>query len=574
MDSRRALRLACAAVVAAILSPLTEPLPAQEPPADPGASFEEELSVEVVNVDVWVTDRKGRPVTDLARDDFKLLEDGKPVEIRYFDAYGAPGEVRAEGSATAADPAAEVSREPRSLVIYLDDSKLGPAGRRRVLEDLRELLGGGEALADRYMVVLYDGAPKIVQPFTTDRSAVADVLQRLATLPSGGIHVDLERRRAYRRMQEVYEGYQSGFAAERLCPGDPCRCGWDEMLGAAVEYAEWSAGRVRASAGGLSQIATALAGVPGKKFVLYVSDGIDQQPGLDLFHYVAEVCPGQAMQVTPYYTAYDQTLAFHDLVARANSHGVTFFPVEAQGAGTDVDVSEGSSNLRPSTLIRRIRDDNAEIPLSHMALSTGGRAILNANELGPELARVAEDFDSHYSLGFVPAHRGDGRLHRVEVEVAGRGLRVRHREVYWDQPFKERLASRTFGTLLLGTEHDPLGVSVVAEAPRPGPGGCCLVPIQVRIPVAALATAPGDAGARGRVYVVIAGRRADGDLLPLRGQALEIPADRGEAVHPASVVMDLAPGKYELAVGVVDLLASAASYLRHEIEVAPPEGEP
>lgn len=574
MESRSVLGLVCAGVVAAVLSPTAEPLSAQEPSADTGASFGEELSVEVVNVDVWVTDRKGRPVTDLTRDDFRLLEDGQPVEIRYFDIYGAPGELGVEGSGSPADSSAEASRDPRSLVLYFDEANLRPAGRRRVLEDLRELLAGGEDLADRFMVVLYDGGTKIVQPFTADRSAVAEVVERLAKLPAGGIHLDLERRRAFRRIQEIYEGYQSGFAADRLCPGDPCGCGWDEMLGAAVEHAEWSAGRVRGSVAGLAQISAALSGLPGKKFVLHVSDGIDQQPGLDLFHYVAEVCPAQSMQVTPYYTAYDQTLAFHDLAARANSHGVTFFPVEAQGAGTDVDVSEGSSNLRPSTLVRRIREDNAEAPLSHIAGGTGGRAILNANEVGPEIVGVAEDFGSHYSLGFVPAHRGDGRLHRVEVEVKGRGLRVRHRELYWDQPYKERLASRTLGTLLLGAEHDALGVTTVAEAARPGPEGCCLVPIQVRVPVAALATAPGEAGDRSRIYVVIAGRRADGDLLPLRGQALEIPADGGETVHPVSVVMDLAPGEYELAVGVVDLLGSAASYVRHELEVVLPEGEP
>src|SRR5687768_18343483 len=60
------------------------------------ASYDEELSVEVINVEVHVTDRKGRPVMGLGREAFRVLEDGEPVEIDYFTEIGEETPPRAK----------------------------------------------------------------------------------------------------------------------------------------------------------------------------------------------------------------------------------------------------------------------------------------------------------------------------------------------------------------------------------------------------------------------------------------------------------------------------------------------
>src|SRR5881227_3344346 len=51
-----------------------------------GQPFLEQVEVEVVNVDVHVTDASGKPVQGLGKGDFELLEDGKPVSITNFAA--------------------------------------------------------------------------------------------------------------------------------------------------------------------------------------------------------------------------------------------------------------------------------------------------------------------------------------------------------------------------------------------------------------------------------------------------------------------------------------------------------
>src|SRR5512144_2526999 len=74
---------------------------AAKPPALPAPpSFGETVEVNVVNVDVYVTDKDGKRVTNLRKGDFQVFEDGKPVEITNFAGIAAP---RAE---TAAPPAA------------------------------------------------------------------------------------------------------------------------------------------------------------------------------------------------------------------------------------------------------------------------------------------------------------------------------------------------------------------------------------------------------------------------------------------------------------------------------------
>src|SRR5688572_25929801 len=57
---------------------------AQAPPENPEPTFFESIDVNVVNVEVYVTDKQGRRVQGLTRDDFQVLEDGKPVEITNF----------------------------------------------------------------------------------------------------------------------------------------------------------------------------------------------------------------------------------------------------------------------------------------------------------------------------------------------------------------------------------------------------------------------------------------------------------------------------------------------------------
>src|SRR6266508_3769735 len=80
--------------------------------ASPVPGFGEVLDVEVVNVQVWVTDRQGQPVSGLTAKDFVLRHDGKPVPITHFAEIREGGAVGGAESVTPIAPRATTAAEP------------------------------------------------------------------------------------------------------------------------------------------------------------------------------------------------------------------------------------------------------------------------------------------------------------------------------------------------------------------------------------------------------------------------------------------------------------------------------
>src|SRR5436305_15056434 len=62
----------------------TRGLPQRRRPRSQARYWSLELATQVVAVDVVVTDSSGHPVKGLAQKDFRVLEDGKPQNVRYF----------------------------------------------------------------------------------------------------------------------------------------------------------------------------------------------------------------------------------------------------------------------------------------------------------------------------------------------------------------------------------------------------------------------------------------------------------------------------------------------------------
>ncbi len=131
-------------------------LSAQEKPKEPGFSFR--TGVELINVTVTVTDRNGRFVPGLRRDDFIVHEDGKPVDVTHFDS----------------------ERVPVSLGLVMDTSgsmsgeKMSTA-KSAVERFLHRLLDE----QDEVFLYQFESQATLVQDWTTDRSAVSRALGRI-----------------------------------------------------------------------------------------------------------------------------------------------------------------------------------------------------------------------------------------------------------------------------------------------------------------------------------------------------------------------------------------------------------
>ena len=82
---KRLLALFCALLLAApSLAQVPATAPAQAPAQAQAQAPPLRVTTHLVQVNVIVQDKKGEPIADLKRDDFVLLDQGKPQEIRSF----------------------------------------------------------------------------------------------------------------------------------------------------------------------------------------------------------------------------------------------------------------------------------------------------------------------------------------------------------------------------------------------------------------------------------------------------------------------------------------------------------
>jgi Ca-activated chloride channel family protein len=79
--------------------------------------------------------------------------------------------------------------------------------------------------------------------------------------------------------------------------------------------------------------------------------------------------------------------------------------------------------------INRVVDPYA---LREITDDSGGRTevVRDTSELGAATARIAEDLNHQYVLGYAPGHQADGRYHSIRVRVKREGYKVRARRGY------------------------------------------------------------------------------------------------------------------------------------------------
>src|SRR5437870_7389393 len=122
------LRLAALLVFSAGVALTAGQQPPAQPPSPPPQQQQPtfKLRVDYVEVDVVVTDRQGNLVRDLKKEDFQVLEDGKPQSISAFSLVDIPIE-RAERPLFAAspiEPDVKTNERPfdgRVYVMVIDD---------------------------------------------------------------------------------------------------------------------------------------------------------------------------------------------------------------------------------------------------------------------------------------------------------------------------------------------------------------------------------------------------------------------------------------------------------------------
>ena len=585
-----------ATLAALFLLYLANGIAGAQPQPEAPSTFAETIDVRVVNVDVWVTDRDGNPVTGLAAGDFEVRENGRPVELSNFFEFtdGLDAAARERSASARRDgqptdlnrfiPAEPPPPEHRlSLMVYIDNNNLTPTDRNRLLPFLRNFLSVQLSPYDRAMLAVYDRSRfEIAIPFTTEAWRVAEATGEVARVVGSRDRIESHRLDILREIDDDYVRYNAVMELVR-------------------DFAAMVRNEVDASVVNLENAIQTMAGLPGRKAILYISNGLPMRPAEDLFRAVEErfndsrgrwrTSPTagsasadprsiDAANVSLEAFNYDLARRFDELASLANANGVTFHSVAAAGARIS---GMNTADLRFSNSIEFTRAANLEEPLLRLADRTGGRAIVNTRNFAGGFDRIASDLQNRYSLGYSPTHIEPGDTHRIEVELTdearrryGRRLSIRHRDSYVDKPASARMADLTLAALSMGEAANPMGVRV---SPVRGQGGEARLEngdiqsrMLVAIPIGPLTLAPVADGHEARVRLWVQVIDEEGRVSEVTEHPVPVLVKEGEIEDarelswPFAVDVVTAPGPHRVAVGVRDDLAATTSVVTFDLD--------
>lgn len=364
------------------------------------------LTTHLVQVNVIVRDKQGRPVTGLTKEDFTVLDNGKPQTVRFFSMETN----RMDAAPSAPLPAAVYTNRleqrgsvPTAITAVLFDglnTRIQDQiyARQQILKFLRQLKPN-----DRIAIYALGTRLRILQDFTNDVDSLLKAIGRHA-------HVG---------------GQLDGSQVEEPDTGDEQL---DAFLREASERvaAAYTTRRVEDTAQALATIAHHMSGRPGRKNLIWVSGGFPIQIGMDSTSMSAE------------------RRVFSQEIERAtravNQANLAIYPVDARGligafdAMPSMDVSSPSMSRRAAGNVNNRASAaifNTQATMRELADRTGGRAFLNSNDITGAIRNAVDDSQVTYNLSFSPDHmQWNGQFRQIKVKVRQSGLEVRYRKGY------------------------------------------------------------------------------------------------------------------------------------------------
>jgi len=381
-------------------------------------------TVNLVLVDVVVRDRKGAIVTGLTRDDFQLVEDGKPQQILTFAfeeiggttqpierasllAGAAPnaaaprvtapaGPAPAVITASAATPlTSEDVAGHRMLTLLFDTSSMQPEDVQKATDEAIKWVNEKMTSADLVAVATIGSSLQILSDFTSDKTQVQSVLQAFSAADGTAF---------------------AAVDASTQASDEATASATDDSTTTDVSAQELDTFNNDVRLRALKTLAEALAPIQQKKAILYFSSGM-QRNGTD-------------NQV--------ELRAAVNAAVRAN---VQIYPVDSrglqavvpggsarQGSRGGLGAFTGSSVAGQFTQLAAQQET-----LTTLASDTGGTAFLDSNDFGEAFGKVTKDISSYYILGYASTNPDkDGRYRRITVRLRNKGdVKVEAREGYY-----------------------------------------------------------------------------------------------------------------------------------------------
>ena len=531
-----------------------------EPQTIGGLTFADEYELTIVNVIAHVNDKQGNSVTDLTKTDFEVYQDGEKKELTNFqlyteDVYEHYAEVRSKLPPEAPTP--ETTIEPRAvnIIIYIDNLNLHPLDRNRVLRSAGTFVRENLRPPVQMMVVSFDKSLTILQPFTSKPGLVLDALRQVRTFSGGRPEREAARRGVLDRMKTEIEnkGLGAGTSVRTTAA-------YADLL----TYAHEETYNLAVSLDGLREVVTFLAGVEGRKSVLYISNGLAMVPGFDLFDAVSESFNDP--MILSETQRFDRSPDFKSLVTAANSQDVSFYTVGAGGLEV-VGMSGNEYRMSRESMTTALGAESYLGSMRYMGDKTGGLAIVKTNDFEEGFKRIQKDLYTYYSLGYRLIPSGRDKMHRTEVKVPGHPEYViRSRPSFVEKSLQTRVQDRVLVALLQDLDENPMDLDAEIGAAAVTSNAFWMVPMSISFPINMVALLPEGEDYVGRVVLFVATRDSNGKRSDtvIQEHEIRIPSNDYELAMEsrygigASLLMT--PGSYRIAIALMDQVTRQASY--------------
>jgi VWFA-related protein len=382
----------------------------------------------LVVVDVVATDKNG-PIAGLERDNFTLLEDGKTQQIRVFN-FQQP---RPAPAFTAAAPEPKLPENVYSNIPrYSVDSSLNVV----LMDGLNTTLPHQAYVRDqmiKYLEKMPEGRPvavymlssklTLLQDFTSDPQLLKKVVKNLKTNisplldnPAGGPDAELLPEGA------ADSGMVSPGMLQAMQRFEQERVSFQTDL------------RVNYTIAALTSIARSLAGYPGRKNLIWVSEAfpITIDPNMELTTDIFSGTRSYASQIAQLADSLiDAEIAIYPIDARGLAPPSLF---DASNSGYDKFGLSMGRGGRGGTAIaaESAALQNVHSAMQEVADRTGGRAFYNTNGIDEAVRKSIDDGSTYYTLAYYPENKNwNGKFRKIQVKVDRPGVKLRYRLGYY-----------------------------------------------------------------------------------------------------------------------------------------------
>ena len=376
-----------------------------------------------VLLDFIARDKHHRLVTNLRPNEVEILEDGVRQKVRSFQYRGGRDQPEETGPATPAAGTGSTYSPLREInVVSLVFEGMSPQSRRRATLAAKAFLGS-ELRPNTYIgVFALNHRLALLQQYTHDLNLLNQAVDREANRASQPFMKDMQTQVGILNSLASGGGFnamQPGSADEK---GATSTASHSDAAAAAIQrkmasltLAILSSQVGNLSIDGLHQLIRGQAHLPGRKTVVYFSEGLILPP--------------------------EQPERFRSLISDANRANIAFYTVDASGLDTVSRVSEARTIHEALASEDEGGPGGADLATNYqenlhsLAEDTSGFAIENSNDMRLPLRRVMEEVRAHYEVAYAPASTNyDGHFRTIEVRTTRPGLRIQNRKGYFALP--------------------------------------------------------------------------------------------------------------------------------------------